>query len=123
MSKRRGNTRLARGITTTVPKRQSWQAFDALPRSVREVIWGATVSINPLDAADLVAAGGTDYAARVLRDAIGQEVLRFASEHRQRYGVDLPHLAASASLLSYQHAPSLRARRAASIASWNQRAS
>lgn len=95
------NASLAKGIGTTVPRAASWTAFDALPRSVRHVLWEAPVPINPLDARTLVDMAGQEQAIDALAGAIYQEITRFADQHREAFGYQLPHVAAVASLQPY----------------------
>ena len=111
MTRRPSNSRVARGIKTTTVKPASWQAFDALPRPVREVIWMAPQSINPIDAETLVRMAGAEDAAMSLIDAVYREIQQFSDDHRRRYARPLPHVAAGATLQRYDAAARARARR------------
>lgn len=100
-----------RGIGTTVPRASSWEALDALPATVRRVIWEAPVSINPIDAAELVSLAGVDDTAVALSTAIRREIAMFAAEHKARYRYDLPHVAAGVTMQRYEATPpSIRRR-------------
>ena len=87
-------TQLWASVTLPLAWGFGWRAIS----TGRGVLWAAPVSINPLDVAGFVAGGGAAYAVTMLREAIGQEVVRFAAEYRRRYGAELPHLAAGAQL-------------------------
>jgi hypothetical protein len=95
------NSAVASGIATTEPNAVSWLAFDALPRAVREIVWGAPVSINPLSVRDLVDADGPKAAAEALAGAIASEVARFDRQHRARHGYSLATVAAGIKPLGY----------------------
>lgn len=95
------NSAVARGVSTSVPRAASWIAFDALPHSVREVIWSAPVSVNPLTIEPLLA-HGLGEAIAALRGAIDREVQMFAEQHRQAHGCVLPHVAAGVTLQGYR---------------------
>jgi hypothetical protein len=95
------NSAIAAGIGTTEPNAVSWLAFDTLPRAVREIVWGAPVSINPLSVRDLVDADGPKAAAAALSGVIATEVARFNAQHRARHGYSLATVAAGVKLLGY----------------------
>jgi hypothetical protein len=94
------NSAIAAGIATTEPSAVSWEAFDALPRAVREIAWGAPVSINPLHIEDLVRSDGAGTIA-ALSQAIEAEVARFDQQHRARHGYSLATVAAGVKPLRY----------------------
>jgi hypothetical protein len=94
------NSAIAAGIATTEPNAVSWAAFDALPRAVREIAWGAPVSINPLHIEALVRSDGAGAIA-ALSGAIEAEVARFDRQHRARHGYSLATLAAGVKPLRY----------------------
>jgi hypothetical protein len=95
------NSVIAAGIATTEPNAVSWLAFDALPRAMREIVWGAPVSINPVFVRDLVDADGPRAAAEALAGAIASEVARFNAQHRARHGYSLATVAAGVKPLGY----------------------
>jgi hypothetical protein len=94
------NSAIAAGIATTEPNAVSWAAFDALPRAMREIAWGAPVSINPLHIETLVRSDGAGAIA-ALSGAIEAEVARFDRQHRARHGYSLATVAAGVKPLRY----------------------
>jgi hypothetical protein len=104
------NSAIAAGIATTEPNAVSWQAFDALPRAVREIAWGAPVSINPLHIEALVRSDGAGAIA-ALSGAIEAEVARFDQQHRARHGYSLATVAAGVKPLRYAARPLSKSRR------------
>lgn len=95
------NSAVARGISTAKVSDKSWLVFDALPPAVREAIWSAPVSVNPLTIEPLLANGWVEAIA-ALQGAIDREVQMFAEQHRLAYGSALPHVAAGATLQRYR---------------------
>lgn len=102
MPKRPTNSHVARGIGTSTPTSASWDTFDSLPRQVRAVLWESPVSINPVNAGELVEIAGVEEAVVALVDAIMQEVRLFAAQHRRLAGYELPHIAAEVSMQRYE---------------------
>ena len=108
--KRPTNSGPARGISTTDPTAASWDALDSLPRPLREILWGAPVSINPLSAEQL-ARDGEQYARDALTRAIAEELARFNAQHRRSHGHPLPTVAAGVQPLRYGAAVARTRRR------------
>lgn len=98
--KRPTNSGPARGISTADPTAASWAAFDRLSRRLRQILWGAPVSINPLSV-EALARTGDEYARDALASAIEQELRQFDAQHRRDHGCPLPALAADVSPLRY----------------------
>ena len=98
--KRPTNSGPARGISTTDPNAASWAALDSLPHELREILWGAPVSINPLSAEQL-ARVGEQYARDALVSAIAEELARFDAQHQREHGHPLPTVAAAVQPLRY----------------------
>jgi hypothetical protein len=99
--KRPTNSAVASGIATAEPGADSWLSFDNLPREVREILWGAPVSINPLTIAPLVSDGGVDYAASTTIGAIRDEIGKFDRQHNEQHGYRLPSVASGVQPLRY----------------------
>lgn len=99
--KRPTNTTLAAGIGTTEPNAASWETYDRLPHAVRELLWGAPVSINPLSVEALARDGDFDEAIAVLIGAIMAEIRKFDQQHRRAHGYPLPAVASGVAPLRY----------------------
>lgn len=94
---KRSNTRFASSVSTVdKPSKASWNCLDAMPRNLKQAIWEAPVSINPLSVEDLVLLEGARAAIVSLGEAAAGEIAAFSAEHQMRYGYALPHVAAKA---------------------------
>jgi hypothetical protein len=100
MKRKPTNSIIAAGVATTELNADSWNAFDDLPRAVREVLWGAPVSINPLTIAPLVD-DGIEYALTTTTGAIRQETALFDRQHKAKHGYALPAVASGVATLRY----------------------
>ena len=65
-------------------------------------MWGAPVSISARSAIELLDYGGEWYAVRAIAEACTLELSAFAQQYRVRFGRELPHVGAKASVMSYE---------------------
>lgn len=89
------------GIGYADPNALSWEVYDRLPHAIREVLWGSTVSINPISVRDILREADQDETIRCLLGSIYHELQTFDREHEQRHGYRLPAMAARVVPLRY----------------------
>jgi hypothetical protein len=98
---KRSNCKPAKGVSTGKMTKAAWVAFDALPRDLRRALWESPVPINPVSVAAALEQSRPIHVLSRIRQSVRDEIELYSEEHRRRYGRELPHVAAEATVQRY----------------------